>query len=230
MPDLTVPELIRTRGFWDVTIRPSTFEDRLSLAELPETIRSSVVRLRGWPVPFVGGRHEERWGDDYFGQDIDARELGHFEAWRFYSSGQFAQMRSFGLDWETKVASTQPPDQTVLPVWEVVFYLTELFELASRLALSKAGGEQMVVEGSLNGVRGRRLIAGSPNRSGFDDDYVAGEQVIRFAFSGSRAELASPRRLAVQEAQSILVRFGWRAQLAQLADYQDELTQLSGSR
>lgn len=225
MPDLTIPQLIRTRGHWEVSIQPATFELRIRPAELEATIESNVVRLRGWPVPFVGGRHEWKRRGDHVGQDIDARDLGHLEAWRFFRSGQFSQLRSFGLEWEAKVSSTRPADPHVMPVWEILFYLTELFELAARLSLSPAGDRTMTVNASLNNVKGRRLVSGDPSRVGFDGDYVATESSIKLSFTGTRAELASPRELAVALSQDALSYFGWNAPAAQLVDFQTELTQ-----
>lgn len=52
MSDL--PDLIRTKDFWDVAVRPEPFlEERVGFADLDEIMNAAVVRLRGWPVPFV---------------------------------------------------------------------------------------------------------------------------------------------------------------------------------
>ena len=49
-----IPDLIRTKGFWDVADRPEpSLEERVGFAELDEIMNAAVVRLRGWPLPFV---------------------------------------------------------------------------------------------------------------------------------------------------------------------------------
>jgi hypothetical protein len=51
------------------------------------------VRLRGWPVPYIGLNELQR-GRDLVGQDVDGLATGHFDAWRFFVSGQFNELRA----------------------------------------------------------------------------------------------------------------------------------------
>ena len=47
-----VVEKIRSRGAWDVTIRPAAYEpNRMLYEHLEDVLEKSVVRIRGWPVP-----------------------------------------------------------------------------------------------------------------------------------------------------------------------------------
>ena len=52
--------------------------------------------MRGWPVPYANfdGRELLRAGDDWVGQDVDAKNVSHYEAWRFFMSGQFSHLRA----------------------------------------------------------------------------------------------------------------------------------------
>ena len=95
-----ITDKIRSRGYWSVVIRPEVFiADRVKYADLESVLEAATVRFRGWPVPFVDRREPPLRGDDWIGQDIDARVVGHVEAWRFFSSGQFDHLRPISADW-----------------------------------------------------------------------------------------------------------------------------------
>jgi hypothetical protein len=50
----TVTDRIKSRGYWDVRIRPGNFDsDRVPYEHLEQIISGAAVRLRGWPVPYV---------------------------------------------------------------------------------------------------------------------------------------------------------------------------------
>jgi len=95
-----ITDEIRSKGHWDVAIRPEPFiEDRVDYADLDEIMVRAVVRLRGWPVPYIDHREEPLRGDDWIGHDIGAEGGAHYEAWRFFTSGQFNRFSSrFGGD------------------------------------------------------------------------------------------------------------------------------------
>jgi hypothetical protein len=219
----TVIDRIRTRGHWDIAIRPEPFRsDRVAYDRLEETLNQAVVRLRGWPVPFIG--HEPLLhGRDWIGQDIDARGLPHMEAWRFFTSGQFAQLRVVSADLRAGAEGNAGDASPVIEVWEILFYLTEIVELAARLALSDAGGEQMTIETRLHGLE-NRLLVGTPARE-LHGNYRATMSSIE----GKRTEqrehlLAESRQIAVEMAREMFLRFGFNASEEVLTDYQTELT------
>jgi hypothetical protein len=95
---------------------------------------------------------------DWIGQDIDARGVPHEEAWRFFTSGQFTQLRVVSADLPVGKEASRAPSGAAseIELWEILFYLTELVELAARLALSHAGGDQMTVNASLYGLENRQ--------------------------------------------------------------------------
>ncbi|MGN6276831.1 MAG: hypothetical protein ACTHNP_13010, partial [Solirubrobacterales bacterium] len=169
MTELT--DKVRSRGHWEVAIRPATFvADRVPYEQLDEVVPSVEVRMRGWPVPYVNyGRDAVLRGDDWVGQDIDATVVDQYEAWRFFASGQFAHLRSVSADWRSGSEALRVPEgfKSLIEVWEILFYLTEVFEFAARLALSPGGDEQMVISASLYDLEDRGLIVGQRNRAEF---------------------------------------------------------------
>ena len=125
MSDLT--EKVRSRGHWVIVIRPASFvADRVPYEQLDEIIPAAAVRMRGWPVPYADyGRDPLLRGDDWVGQDIDADMVSHYEAWRFFTSGQFSHLRSVSADWREGAEASHVPGSVdaVIEVWEILFYL-----------------------------------------------------------------------------------------------------------
>src|SRR5438552_3845561 len=140
-----VTDRIRSKGHWDVVVRPEPFDDhRVDYGELDDILAGAAVRFRGWPVPFIDHREQPLRGDDWIGQDIDSDLVSQYEAWRFFTSGQFNHLRAVSADWRAGREATTVPEgfNSVIEIWEIIFYLTEVFELAARLALSPAGDEK----------------------------------------------------------------------------------------
>lgn len=105
-----ITDKIRSRGHWEVTIRPADFvADRVPYTDLPEILSHVAVRFRGWPVPFVDHRERFLGDSDWIGQDIDAGMVAHYEAWRLWMSGQFSQLRSVSADWGEGAETTRTP-------------------------------------------------------------------------------------------------------------------------
>ena len=225
-----ITEKIRSRGHWDIVIRPATFlDDRLPYEELDEILSPIQVRMRGWPVPYVDhDRKELMRGEDWVGQDIDASVVDMFEAWRFFMSGQFTHLRAISADWREGSDRTRIPQgvDSVIEIWEIVFYLTEIFELAARLALGPAGDETMVVSVTLNGLAGRGLVVGQANRVEFFQPRLSHVESFSRDVELSREKLVGEGRVAALEtAREFLLRFGWKPSLDQLLNHQRELTE-----
>ncbi len=165
--------------------------------------------------------------ENWVGQDVDAEMVGHHEAWRFFMSGQFSQLRSISADWRDDEKRFVPDGfDGVLQVWEVLFYLTEVFELASRLALGPAGEETMEIKVRLDGLANRGLIVGQSNRSEFFQPYRFQMNSMEREISLSREEsVANGREQAVTMSREIFLRFGWEPSIEQLREHQRELTE-----
>jgi len=222
-----ITDMIRSKGHWDVGIRPQPFtEHRIDYGDLDEILASAVVRFRGWPVPFIDHREDLLRGDDWIGQDIDAEIVSHYEAWRFFSSGQFIHLRAVSADWRTGNEGTVVPEgaSSAIEIWEILYYLTELFELAARLALGRAGDERMTIDARLNGLQGRALVVGEPRRIPFSAPRRATVESHRQTVTLPREQLvAEPREKAVEMAREFFLRFGWKPSLDQLTEHQREL-------
>lgn len=232
-----VTDKIRSKGYWDVNIRPQTFDDqRVGYEALDDVLESVAVSFRGWPVPAIDPRRQTLHGDDWIGQDIDATVVSHYEAWRFFTSGQFNHLRAISADWRTGSEPSYvdpprveyPPEgfRSSIEVWEILFYLTEVFELAARLSLSTAGDEVMTISVRLEAGEQRGLIVGTPRRVPFDRPYGPPPGTIRRDATLPRERLvAEPRTLAVEMARELFLRFGWKPSHEQLADWQRELVE-----
>lgn len=228
-----ITDKIRSRGHWQVAIRPEPFNaERVDYAKLEELLAGAAVRLRGWPVPFVDYRQQPLRGENWIGQDVDAEGVFHFEAWRFFTSGQFNHLRAVSADWRRDDERTRTPIpegfDAAIEVWEILFYLTEVFELASRLALGEAGDEFMNIEVRLNGLENRGLVVAEWKRAEFFEPYRATMPSLEKKVNLPRDTLvAEGREQAVEMARQIFLRFGWDASVELLADYQRELTDRS---
>jgi hypothetical protein len=226
-----ITDEIRSKGHWDVAIRPEPFiEDRVDYADLDEIMVRAVVRLRGWPVPYIDHREEPLRGDDWIGHDIDAEGGAHYEAWRFFTSGQFNHLRAVSADWRTGHEVTAVPDgfNAVIEVWEILFYLTEVFELAARLALGPAGDERTTLDVRLHGLRDRALVVAHPGRMPFTTPHRTNSESLRQTVAVSRdALVAEGRQEAAKAARKLFLRFGWKPSIDQLAEHQRDLTERS---
>ena len=224
MPDDLISR-IRSKAHWDVVIRPDdSFEnERVDYGQLEELLATRAVSFRGWPVPMVDLRASPLRGEDWIGQDVDAAMVDHYEAWRLYCSGQFLQLRSVSADWD-RSRRQSPQRPRAIEVWEIVYYLTELYELAARLCLSEAGGDPMWIGATLNQLESRRLIVGQSNRVEFFENYHFNQPPCTVQRSYPRdTVVAESRRLAADAARRILVRSGWKPSVEQLMEHQQEL-------
>jgi hypothetical protein len=229
--DLT--DKVRSRGHWDVVIRPATFApDRVPYEQLDEIIPSVAVRMRGWPVPYANyDRGDLLRGADWVGQDVDADTVSHYEAWRFFMSGQFSHLRAVSADWRVGTEATPAREgfASVIEVWEILYYLTEVFELAARLALGQAGDEKMVIAAALERLEDRGLVVGQANRMEFFEPYRSQAPSLSREVEIPRDQLVAEGRVAAATmARDFFVRFGWKPSLDQLLEQQSELIERNG--
>lgn len=221
-----VIDTIRSRGYWDVEIRPLPFDaDRLGYENLENVIEGATVRMRGWPVPFVDNRQPLSRGDDWIGQDIDALMVSHLEAWRLFTSGQFVHLRAVTADWgEANVIAPTSGTERIIPVWDILFYLTEIVEFAARLALKAKTPSSVLLRAKLSDMAGRGLVVGQRNRAEFFSPYIQQQDVLQAQTNVQADQLvAEPRDVALALARHLLLRFGWKPATEQLRSHQQEL-------
>jgi hypothetical protein len=221
-------EKIRSRGHWRVVIRPGTFnKERVpNIAALYPILQKTSVQLRGWDFPHLDTQTKLHIDKDWIGQEIDWQQ--YLELWRFYQSGQFVHFSAMAEDWFHEFFGPLEPgyDQPglLLSVERTVFRFTEIFEFASRLALTEAGDAQMHLEIGLVGINNRCLWVNAQRRMPFDSDYKASIRELPYQVNVSHIELISAAsELALRPAVELFQRFGWDPSLEMLRDIQAEL-------
>ena len=220
-------EKIRSRGYWKVIIRPGTFvANRVpNISDLYPILESRSVQLRGWDFPYLDSKTPVRKGQDWIEQASKWEE--YLEFWRFYQSGQFVDFVALDEDWrEQSTISAIPKDWKpgkFLDIEDTAFQLTEFFEFASRLALTEAGDEQMHLEITISGLKGR-TIRFEPGRVPFRQQKTASISELPYKVDLSRLQLITEaRELALKPAVELFKCFGWNPSLEILKDMQDEL-------
>jgi hypothetical protein len=213
---------IRSAGHWRVTIRPSEFrEDRLEFGSLERLVVEKQVQIRGWYFPHISSREPIANGTDWIGQEsVSSIGSSYLEVWRFYTSGQFAWVRSFSRE-----GYGEPGSEAILPVYEVVNVVTETYEFAARLALEGIFGEKASVRIVAGGLQGHRLVVGDPRRAGIDASPMTVEEDLKKQAAVEKTDLiANPRTLALGDAVWFLQRMGWRSAPKNIVrDIQEEI-------
>ena len=223
----TVLDKIRSRGYWQVVIRPTTFQERQipRSADLFPIVEKNSVQLRGWDYPHIDRSRQPLRGDDWVGQEYDCED--EIEVWRIYLSGQFVHFFTIAGDWRDH--STFWPAE---PGWQwgreiyylhTIFSFVEIFEFAARLALSPAGAGRMRVEIDLEGLKGRRLTT-TDGEIAMLGDYRTQAAGWKHQWEGPQTELiARPRELAALAAQDLFARFGLNVSLETLKKLQQRM-------
>ena len=218
---------IRSRGHWKVLIRPGTFvANRIpNISELYPILESRSVQLRGWDFPYLDSKTPLRIDQDWIEQASKWEE--YLEFWRFYQSGQFVDFVALDEDWRDQSTISAIPKNwkpgKSLDVEDTVCQITEFFEFASRLALTEAGDEQMHIEITISGLKGR-TIRFEPGRVPFRRQKAASIPELTYKVDLSRLQLVTEgRELALKPAVELFQRFAWNPSLEILRDMQDEL-------
>lgn len=219
-----VLQKIRSRGFWQVLIRPVRYKpDRIQFTTLLPLIQKTSIQLRGWDFPHIDTHNPIHKDVRWIGQECD---WGHFlESWRFYRSGQFFYSGGIWQDWRDQ-SDLWPAEKdwkpgTVLGVADTVFHFSEIFEFAARLALTDAGDDFVHIEVKLTGLKNRSLRNDDPLRMGFVHHYKTSIDEFPSIIDVSRTELiADPNSLALRHVQELFARFGWEPSLEHLKVFQ----------
>lgn len=222
---------IKERGYWHVVIRPENYmKDRIgSLPELYPIVRSASVNLRGWDFPHLETQPPPRGLDWIEGQV----EWDHYlEIWRFFKSGQFVHLGAIRNDWREKpmfAPSYARGENPTLWTADSLFKFTEIFEFASRLALSAAGDHTMQINARVVGLEGRVLYVEDERRMPLDRAYTAAINEFPYSISVSKEELVSNQReLAIVAATALFQVFGWDPIVQFLRDQQAQLRAMVG--
>lgn len=205
-------DTIRSRGHWLVRIRPHPYEPTRvpTLAKLEEIVGSTTVSLRGWDFPHT----DPRAGARGLACVSNASEWEQFlEMWQFYRSGQFVDLSGLFDDWRDRSTLSPVPDGwqpgRSVGIFEIVFRYTEIFEFASRLAMTEAGSESMEISITFAGLNHRQLRMDDPSKVPFFRHRPAEIDEFPYVLRVDRSELvADARRLALSPAQRLFEQFG----------------------
>jgi hypothetical protein len=219
-------EFILSKGHFDLSVRPSTFDPaRASAATLESLIVNNAVRLRGWPMPYVDPQQPIIHHGEWVGQDIEARVVPHAEAWRACTSGQFLHRRAFRVDLAATDGQLQPdaPSATgVVVVWEALFYLVEVAEFAARMATAMEF-ESITITVALDHIAGRQLISGDWNRELHAHYLIHANRLTSAETRSTENLLADPRAVGIALAQTLFKQFGLNVSDQVLIDWQDQV-------
>lgn len=226
-----VLDKIRTRGYWQVIIRPTVFvEKRIRDISLLEPIlRKTFVQFRGWDFPHLDRQVQIERYEDAIGQELEWDLT--LEYWRFVQSGQFIHLSGLPIDWRDQSSlwpATKDRDWksgVLLDVVDTVFRLTEIFEFSARLALTEAGHEQMHIEIGIYNLKNRRIwLNPHLGRMPFSLEYRTSMDKFIDPLDLKRTELAAnPRQYALKYALELFKRFGWNASQEVLSGIQSDL-------
>lgn len=223
-------EKIRSRGYWQIVIRPSDFiEKRIpDIGSIYPILNKTYVSFRGWDFPHIDFRLGPKFYYDSIGQDYDWQH--HIGAWRFYQSGQFVYVTNISIDWRDQ-SMFWPADEhwkagTLLGVSDTLYRFTEIYEFAARLALSSAGGERMCIDVTIKNLEGRVLYMDDRNKWGFTDVFKTSMETYPHIEELTKSDLiARSRDLALHSTRELFSRFGWHITIDSLRDWQNQLIQ-----
>ena len=218
---------IRSRGYWKIVIHPAMFVEKRvpNIADLYPILEKASVRFLGGEFPDLDTRTKLHIDTDWIGKAVSWEH--YLELWRFYQSGQFIHWSGMREDWRDRSSLWPSPQSGWKPgadlvAHDAVFRLTEIFELAARLARSQAGDQQMHLEIVVSGLNGRALCD-LPGRWPFHRKRSASVSELPYKVDLSQLQLfTKAKELALEPAIELFRRFGWDPPQDLLRDIQDE--------
>ena len=209
-------EKIRSRGYWKVVIRPSTFVQKRvhEKSTLRHILEARAVEIKGRNFPHVDAfRGSDIEGPDWIGQEI---KLGPtLELWRFYQSGQFVLYSAIEGDWKD-ISGQGVAD---LSVESAVTRFTEIFELAERLTFTEVGDAGTHLEILVGNLRKRKLSV--PNAYGREELHKACSFEFTHKLDVSSVELVTGKEdMALKATNEFFKCFRWNPSLELLRDIQ----------
>lgn len=212
---------ILERGHWEIRIRPAAYPDTLKrLPKLEDALLKSRVQYRGLPYPHGP---ESRHGGLYpLNGCIESRvRWAEFAGvLRLYASGQFVHYMAMPEDmlddvrhtlaeWDPSRAPRRPPRRTFMYPASALYYLTEIYAFASKIAREGVLGDDIVVEITLHGQEGR-VLRSETTPFMFADTDVCNAPEIRLGPHRVAAEKLRTDHddMAVRDAAALLEKYG----------------------
>jgi len=203
-------EKIKSRGYWEVVIRPTIFEKvRIkTLGESKEIIHTSRVSLRGWNYPHIKApKNGMDWIEEMTGWE------NHIETWRFCQSCQFIHLFGCKEDWLENIKFF-PQDFNIEPgkgleILNTLFTFTEIYEFATRLVVKGIMGEELEIKITLHRMKGRKLFFFNHDRY-LSADYICGiDQLPVQKIVDGKELLGNGAKYALDDFIQIMVWFNW---------------------
>jgi hypothetical protein len=225
LSDSTVYQTIIARGHWRVVIRPSTHaSSRLAEEDLFPLMEQTFLRRGSTWFPHVNPNELPTYGSDWIGQERDQNDEPSI--WRFFCSGQLAQVSGMASDWEDRSSPYHPdPDmpERTLNITDAILRLTEAFLFAGRLAVTPAGDPMMHVEITVIDLKGRSLWYSRESTPRYQEKRAEVPTCLLRDDFGRGDLVANARQLAVRWAVRLFLRFKWEPPIQAIEGIQDNL-------
>ena len=219
-------EKIRSRGYWKVIVRPTTYVEKrvLDKKTLEHILRATSVSLiRGRDFPHVDDS-ELNEGTDWIGQEIAWDRIR--ELWRFYQSGQFVDYFGVISDWRETSGGLRPSPNgghrrvnLDIGIEDVAAQFTEVFEFAARLSFTEAGDSGTHIEIAAGNLNDHNLLLPcSPRRHRIVEAHKPSMTYITDLPNGNL--VADKRDLALKASIEFFQCFNWNPSIKFLRDVQ----------
>ncbi|MEW9122329.1 MAG: hypothetical protein AB2421_06400, partial [Thermotaleaceae bacterium] len=217
--------LIKEKGYWKITIKPTHYEENRinTLVECKNLLRENKLSLRGWDFPHLreiesGNRYLQ--ATENFGQ--------HKELLRFYKSGQFVYYKSMYEEYMEDQFQRRVNGKG-LEVMSALYFHTEIFEFASRLAQQKKLGEEITVSIDCFDIMGRKLFFYEAARPLFRDYISTIEDASHTEINvGIKELISSSNDLAIESLNQLFEKFNWDTTAVQGLFKEEQQKFLSG--
>jgi len=214
-------EKIRKKGYWNVEIRPTVFEEKRipDLDSCIALIKECQVSLRGWSYPHIDNTGISVGGNDSVQSFCDWPEGGYFEYWRLYQSAQFVHYFTMREDYrlsEKKIQEIKHYHSTssakFLDIISTLYSVTEVLEFTKRMAINNVFNASVEIKIELGDVQGRELFFWDSFSRYLSRSYVCSfpdENIIASRTIERNDLLANSSKLAIDVCLEIFRKFNW---------------------
>lgn len=232
MKEEEILKKIKSRGFWRINIRPSTYNLFFSKSsECLTFVRKNIVDFTGWDYPhFAEVQSEIQAVENYSDFGMGWSDAGpHKEYWRLYRSGQFIHYMCIGDDWweddfwKRDWLMNRTPMTHIGAVYDLLSPVTSIFEFCKKLAEQNILGREFNLSIQIIGLKNRKLWMQSDKlvlaRTGVCKENEFKEEKV---FT-SEEIILNTQELSLQTLSRIYDLFKWNVSLESLKVYQNNL-------
>lgn len=216
-----IMKTILERGHWEIRIRPAAHPDKPnSLSRLKDALLKSRVQYRGLPYPYGPESPHGRLYQLNGCIESRVRWAEFAGVLRLYASGQFVHCMAMPEDmlddvrytlaeWDPSRAPRRHPRRTFMYPVSALYYLTEIYAFASKIAREGVLGDDIVVEITLR-EQGGRALRSETMPFMFADTDVCSAPEIRLGPHRVAAERLGTDHddMAVRDAAVLLEKYG----------------------